>query len=125
MTDIIDPADPHPGMMGDGTEEQNLGQIGHPEARIGEDEVQAAFAPTAPQALADSDRLSALTDKLLAARDQVQESVEAAKAWTVEQARIARVTAARKPVLTVSISAGAALVVGLAVGFLVGRAIED
>jgi hypothetical protein len=37
-------ADPHPGMMGDGTEEQNLGQPGNPAARIKEDEVDAAFA---------------------------------------------------------------------------------
>jgi hypothetical protein len=36
--------DPHPGMMGDGTEEQNLGQPGNPAARIKEDEVDAAFA---------------------------------------------------------------------------------
>jgi hypothetical protein len=34
---------PHPGMMGDGTEEQNLGQPGNPAARIKEDEVDAAF----------------------------------------------------------------------------------
>ena len=33
----------HPGMMGDGTEEQNLGQPGNPEARIKKDEVDAAF----------------------------------------------------------------------------------
>ena len=33
----------HPGMMGDGTEEQNLGQPGDPAARIGEDEVKEAF----------------------------------------------------------------------------------
>jgi hypothetical protein len=33
----------HPGMMGDGTEEQNLGQRGDPAARIKEDEVDAAF----------------------------------------------------------------------------------
>jgi hypothetical protein len=33
----------HPGMMGDGTEEQNLNQKGDPDARIGEDEVIAAF----------------------------------------------------------------------------------
>ena len=36
--------DPHPGMMGDGTEEQNLGQPGNPAARIKQDEVDAAFA---------------------------------------------------------------------------------
>jgi hypothetical protein len=38
------PATPHPGMMGDGTEEQNLGQPGNPGARIKKDEVDAAFA---------------------------------------------------------------------------------
>ncbi len=32
-----------PGVMGDGTEEQNLGQPGHPEARITEAEVKDAF----------------------------------------------------------------------------------
>ena len=35
---------PHPGMMGDGTEEQNLGQPGNPAACIQKDEVDAAFA---------------------------------------------------------------------------------
>jgi hypothetical protein len=35
--------EPHPGMMGDGTEEQNLGQPGNPAARIKKDEVDAAF----------------------------------------------------------------------------------
>ena len=34
----------HPGMMGDGTEEQNLGEQGNPAARIKKDEVDAAFA---------------------------------------------------------------------------------
>ena len=33
----------HPGMMGDGTEEQNLGQKGDPGARIKKDEVAEAF----------------------------------------------------------------------------------
>ena len=37
-------SDQHPGMMGDGTEEQNLGQPGNPAARIKKDEVDAAFA---------------------------------------------------------------------------------
>ena len=41
------PAPPHPGMMGDGTEEQNLGQPGNPAARIKEDEVDDAFAEDA------------------------------------------------------------------------------
>ena len=33
----------HPGMMGDGTEEQNLNQKGDPSARITEAEVKDAF----------------------------------------------------------------------------------
>jgi hypothetical protein len=41
------PATPHPGMMGDGTEEQNLGQPGSPAARIKKDEVDAAFGDDA------------------------------------------------------------------------------
>jgi hypothetical protein len=41
------PATPHPGMMGDGTEEQNLGQPGNPAARIKKDEVDAAFDKSA------------------------------------------------------------------------------
>ncbi len=39
----------HPGMMGDGTEEQNLGQPGDPAARIKKDEVDAAFGKDAPK----------------------------------------------------------------------------
>ena len=35
--------DLHPGMMGDGTEEQNLNQKGDPSARITEAEVKDAF----------------------------------------------------------------------------------
>jgi hypothetical protein len=33
----------HPGMMGDGTEEQNLNEKGNPALRIKPDEVDAAF----------------------------------------------------------------------------------
>jgi hypothetical protein len=33
----------HFGMMGDGTEEQNLDELGNPAARIKKDEVEAAF----------------------------------------------------------------------------------
>ncbi len=39
----------HPGMMGDGTEEQNLGERGDPAARIKKDEVDAAFGRHAPK----------------------------------------------------------------------------
>jgi hypothetical protein len=34
----------HPGMMGDGTEEQNIGERGDPTARIKRKEVVAAFS---------------------------------------------------------------------------------
>ena len=34
---------PHPGMMGDGTEEQNLDQQGNPGARITQDDVDEVF----------------------------------------------------------------------------------
>jgi hypothetical protein len=39
----------HPGMLGDGTEEQNLGERGDPAKRIKEDEVDAAFNQPAPK----------------------------------------------------------------------------
>jgi hypothetical protein len=39
-----DSAVTHPGMMGDGTEEQNLGERGNLAARIKKDEVEEAFA---------------------------------------------------------------------------------
>jgi hypothetical protein len=42
--------DKHPGMMGDGTEEQNLNQKGDPSARITESEVKEAFGEKAPAA---------------------------------------------------------------------------
>jgi len=41
-------ADKHTGMMGDGTEEQNLNQSGTPGARIEKDEVTSAFEKKAP-----------------------------------------------------------------------------
>ena len=39
----------HPGMMGDGTEEQNLDERGNPAARIKKDEVDAAFGRQNPK----------------------------------------------------------------------------
>jgi hypothetical protein len=39
----------HPGMMGDGTEEQNLGQPGNPSGRIKKDEIDAAFGKKEPE----------------------------------------------------------------------------
>jgi len=39
----------HLGMMGDGTEEQNLGERSDPARRIKQDEVDAAFNEPAPK----------------------------------------------------------------------------
>ncbi len=39
----------HPGMMGDGTEEQNLNERGNPSARIKKDEVAEAFGKQGKQ----------------------------------------------------------------------------
>ncbi len=38
----------HPGMLGDGTEEQNLNQPGNPKARITRDEVEETFEKKPP-----------------------------------------------------------------------------
>ena len=46
MSDKTDKTEPHPGMMGDGTEEQNLNQKGDPSKRITEEEVKDAFGHT-------------------------------------------------------------------------------
>jgi hypothetical protein len=39
----------HPGMMGDGTEEQNLNERGNPGVRIKKDEVEAVFGKQSPK----------------------------------------------------------------------------
>ena len=139
---------PYPEMMGDGTEEQNLNQIGDPSARITEDEVDQAFSTAGREARSFIDReahelgdkaesakdsaaekLSALTDKVNAMRDQVQQSADAARDWASKQAGAAKDAAVQlhsdKPVLVLSVSAGAALAIGLLAGFIVGRATAD
>jgi hypothetical protein len=45
---VIPPKNPHPGMMGDGTEEQNLNQQGMPEALITKEDLEIAFKGTEP-----------------------------------------------------------------------------
>lgn len=40
--------DPHPGMMGDGTEEQNLNEPGDASKRIKKDELDATFGKPPP-----------------------------------------------------------------------------
>ena len=80
------PTDPHPGMMGDGTEEQNLGQTGDPAARITEDEVKSAFDDgagpysRAAEPLPEDETHDQLADKEAAAEDRqealIDESLE-------------------------------------------------
>jgi hypothetical protein len=124
------PRDQHPGMMGDGTEEQNLGQRGNPSARITEDEVDEAFSSERGEearALAEdaSAAWTGLKERGAAVRDHVASSADAARAWAADQALAAKRIAADKPVLVVSASAATALAVGLAIGFILGRATAD
>jgi ElaB/YqjD/DUF883 family membrane-anchored ribosome-binding protein len=138
---------PYPEMMGDGTEEQNLNQAGDPSARIAEGEVDQAFGAASrkesrtfldkdqARQMADkakdatAETLSTLTDKVNALRDQVQSSAEAARDWSRRQAESAADAAkelhAERPLLVLSVSAGAALAVGLLAGFVIGRATAD
>jgi ElaB/YqjD/DUF883 family membrane-anchored ribosome-binding protein len=143
---------PYPEMMGDETEEQNLNQVGDPSARITEGEVDQAFGSQSsasrslkePRAFLDKDQarqmadkakdtaaetLSALTGTVNAMRDQVQQSAEAARDWAKKQAdstaEAAKQLHAERPVLVLSVSAGAALAVGLLAGFVIGRATSD
>jgi ElaB/YqjD/DUF883 family membrane-anchored ribosome-binding protein len=143
---------PYPEMMGDETEEQNLNQAGDPSARITEGEVDQAFEGKSsasrslkePRTFLDKDQarqmagqakdaaadtLSALTDKVNVVRDQVQQSAEAARDWAKRRAdstaEAAKQLHAERPVLVLSVSAGAALAVGLLAGFVIGRATAD
>lgn len=119
--------DLHPGMMGDGTEEQNLGQRGNPSARITEDEVEKAFGGRngASSGEDSADRWASLKERGAAVRDHVANSAEAVRGWAEEQATSARRVAADKPVLVISASAATALAIGLALGFVLGRATAD
>jgi ElaB/YqjD/DUF883 family membrane-anchored ribosome-binding protein len=120
----------YPGMMGGGAEEQNVNQGGDPSARIGEGEVDQVSEPRSfMDKEARAETLAALTDKVNAVRDQVQSSAEAARDWARRQADSAADSAKRlhaeRPVLVLSVSAGAALAVGLLAGFVIGRATAD
>jgi ElaB/YqjD/DUF883 family membrane-anchored ribosome-binding protein len=76
-----------------------------------------------------AETLSTLTDRVNAVRDQVQHSAEAARDWAKKQAEstaeAAKQLHAERPVLVISVSAATALVVGLAAGFVIGRATAD
>jgi hypothetical protein len=112
--------DLYPGMMGDGTEEQNLNQRGNPKARITEEEVEEAFShdPDEPGGFSGDAAWESLKEK----GAQVATSADAVRDWAADQAAAARRTATDKPVLVISASAATALALGLALGFLIGRA---
>jgi hypothetical protein len=125
-----DTDDIHPGMMGDGTEEQNLGQVGNPAARVTEADVDEAFAGKAGKEArsfkGDDEPLAkrakaALEERGSAIRDQVARSAQTAQAWAGEQSDAAQRVVWEKPLLVLSVSAGTALALGLAAGFLLGR----
>lgn len=55
MTSSNNPEPSRPGMLGDGTEEQNLDQAGDPAARVTKDDVEAAFDKSKDEPAADKD----------------------------------------------------------------------
>jgi ElaB/YqjD/DUF883 family membrane-anchored ribosome-binding protein len=78
---------------------------------------------------AAAETLSTLSEKVNALRDQVQHSAETARDWAKKQADstadAAKRLQAERPVMVLSVSAGAALAVGLLAGFVIGRATAD
>jgi ElaB/YqjD/DUF883 family membrane-anchored ribosome-binding protein len=141
------------GKTGRGRSVQNLEQAAESAARTGAAEVDKAFGAAASAASnslkeartfldkdearrmagkakdAAAETMSTLTDKVNAARDQVQRSAEVARDWTMKRAEEAADSAKRlqaeRPIAVLSVSAGAALAVGLLAGFVIGRATAD
>ena len=70
----------HPGMMGDGTEEQNLNQPGNPDARITEKEVEEAFKQGGGKGGAQGGAAQGGTGGAGKVDDQVSNDVSDAKA---------------------------------------------
>jgi len=68
--------------MGDGTQEQNLGQAGNPSARIDQAELTAAFetektpATRAVEPLAPDEKVDQLADKVDLAEDRQQALID-------------------------------------------------
>jgi ElaB/YqjD/DUF883 family membrane-anchored ribosome-binding protein len=81
----------YPGMMGDGTEEQNLGQTGNPSARITEDEVDAAFttAPSEKRSFLNKEAVRGAASKAKARvadlADQAEDAADEAKDVAAEK----------------------------------------
>jgi ElaB/YqjD/DUF883 family membrane-anchored ribosome-binding protein len=141
------------GKTGRGRSGQNLEQTAESAARAGAAEVEKAYGAVASAASdslreartfldkdqarqmaskakdAAADTLSGLNDKVNTVRDQVQHSAEAARDWAKKQAGSAAESAkqlhAERPIAVLSVSAGAALAVGLLAGFVIGRATAD
>jgi ElaB/YqjD/DUF883 family membrane-anchored ribosome-binding protein len=111
-------------MMGDGTEEQNLGQTGNPSARISEEEVDDAFGSTGQSQAADHGFGIApkVKEQIEASQEWLGDKTEAALRWSSDQLAQAEQVVAERPAIVITASALSALTVGLLLGFLLGRA---
>ena len=120
MTDRYRVDDPRPGMMGDGTEEQNLSQSGDPSARIGQDEVEGAFGGQESNGLFDG--RPRIRERLEASQEWLADQKDAALRWSSQRLAQAEQALADRPVIVMTASALSAMTVGLVMGFLLGRA---
>jgi ElaB/YqjD/DUF883 family membrane-anchored ribosome-binding protein len=114
----------YPEMLGDGTEPRTFLDKDEAKQLAGEAKQMAQKAKDAT-----AETLSTLTDRVNAIRDQMQKSADAARDWAQKQAGstadAAKRLQAERPVMVLSVSAGAALAVGLLAGFVIGRATAD
>jgi ElaB/YqjD/DUF883 family membrane-anchored ribosome-binding protein len=119
----------YPDMLGDDTEEPRT-FLDKDQARQMADKAKDEARQMAGKAKdAAAETLSTLTDRVNTMRDQLQHSAEAARDWAQKQAETTAESAKRlqaeRPVMVLSVSAGAALAVGLLAGFVIGRATAD
>jgi ElaB/YqjD/DUF883 family membrane-anchored ribosome-binding protein len=123
----------YPDMLGEGSEEQTQEPrtfLDKDQARQMADKAKDEARQMAGKAKdAAAETLSTLTDRVNTIRDQLQHSAEAARDWAQKQAESTADSAKRlhaeRPVMVLSVSAGAALAVGLLAGFVIGRATAD
>jgi ElaB/YqjD/DUF883 family membrane-anchored ribosome-binding protein len=135
---------PQIGKTGRGRSAQNLDPAGEVDKAVGAVASAASSSLKEARTFLDKDQakqmankakdtaaetLSTLTDRVNAVRDQVQHQAEVARDWAKKQAEQAADAAkqlhAERPVLVISVSAATALLVGLAAGFVIGRATAD
>jgi ElaB/YqjD/DUF883 family membrane-anchored ribosome-binding protein len=114
----------YPEVLGDGAERRTFLDKDEAKQLAGEAKQMAEKAKDAA-----AETLSTLTDRVNAIRDQMQKSADAARDWAQKQAGstadAAKRLQAERPVAVLSVSAGAALAIGLIAGFVIGRATAD